>query len=397
MTRFTRIFGRRPLTLPAVLYVALCFGCGKAATETYKVGHLVPLSGPQREAGEAAANGVQLAVDELNADSDLWVNGRKIDVVHADTQGKLEIYAAQTVRLTVVNRVTALIGGTSAAETDDIAGVAQGRDEAAAAAPSKGIILITGSGFSCVPKTLTVFAFGLPAADRAKALIRFAKESLRASRVAIATEGRSPDQSGFVVAAEAAAAEFKLSADTVPLSDDGAVKRLTALAKAQPSVAVIYVGDSGGALALRDQLRALGAGDAAFLYAGDDGLIMLGPSDRARADGMYAVTNWILDGKQDRAREFAKRFRDKFSRDPEAAAALGYDSAKLLFSTAKTAQGFTSTKLHAALKDITFPALPGDVTFDKDQVAQGLPAVVVQWHAAGPEVKVRYESSPKTK
>src|SRR5207249_718497 len=81
--------------LGPLLAMILCgFGCDRRGDPHY-LGHIAALTGPQRERGQQAMRGVQLAVEEINADSEQLVAGRKITVLHADGRGEPETSAAQ--------------------------------------------------------------------------------------------------------------------------------------------------------------------------------------------------------------------------------------------------------------------------------------------------------------
>src|SRR4051812_12545222 len=85
---------------PMLLSVsAICgFGCDHRG-EPHFLGHIAALTGSQRERGQQAMRGVQLAVEEINADPEQLVAGRKITVLHADGRGDAEMTAAQAMRL----------------------------------------------------------------------------------------------------------------------------------------------------------------------------------------------------------------------------------------------------------------------------------------------------------
>src|SRR5262245_24786782 len=85
-------------------------GCGGRRTpEPGWVGHVAPLSGPERGRGESARRGILLAVEEANSASE---GGRPLAVRHADGARDAR---AETVRLLAVNRVAALLAGPDAA------------------------------------------------------------------------------------------------------------------------------------------------------------------------------------------------------------------------------------------------------------------------------------------
>ena len=54
-------------------------GCGSSSGDTIKIGTLGPYSGDTAMYGEAAKNGIQLAVDQVNNDG--GINGKQVKTV----------------------------------------------------------------------------------------------------------------------------------------------------------------------------------------------------------------------------------------------------------------------------------------------------------------------------
>lgn len=88
-------------------------GCRNGDPPPWLIGHVTDLGTP---AGESARRGIQLAVEETNADPTGRVNGRKFAVIHADTAGRGGAEVGQLMRLGAVNKVEAVLAGGSIAE-----------------------------------------------------------------------------------------------------------------------------------------------------------------------------------------------------------------------------------------------------------------------------------------
>jgi len=90
-------------------------GCpDKKDAETHppvKVGALFPMSGDLKDKGIDSANGVRLAVEEINAAGGISaLGGARMAIVSADTQGKPDVGAAEAERLITREGVVAIIG-----------------------------------------------------------------------------------------------------------------------------------------------------------------------------------------------------------------------------------------------------------------------------------------------
>src|SRR5205823_2676801 len=105
----------RSRTLLLLCAVLTLTGCSNTSPSPVFVGHVV--SHLDRNGGESSARGIRLAVMEANKNPDKGA-GRQVKVIHTDTLGKLEAFEGEAVRLVAVNRVAALLGGTTVEEVE---------------------------------------------------------------------------------------------------------------------------------------------------------------------------------------------------------------------------------------------------------------------------------------
>src|SRR5579871_6606299 len=112
------------------LAILLLAGCSKSGppTEPWLVGHLTIASGPDIVQGTQGEQGIRLAVEEANADPAGRVAGRQLVVMHADTKGTPDGLTSQATRLAKINKVVALLGGTTPEQTDKLAPLAQSNE-----------------------------------------------------------------------------------------------------------------------------------------------------------------------------------------------------------------------------------------------------------------------------
>ena len=84
---------------------------GGAPAETIKIGALYPTTGGLAKLGEECVNGLQLAVDEINAAGGIKsMGGAQIELVRADSQGKPDVGIAEVQRLATKDNVVAIVG-----------------------------------------------------------------------------------------------------------------------------------------------------------------------------------------------------------------------------------------------------------------------------------------------
>ena len=86
-------------------------GEGGGGASEIKIGTLYPVTGDLAKLGQECVNGVKLAVDEINAAGGIKsMNGAKLDLVEADSQGKPDVGIAEVERLVQQDNVSAIIG-----------------------------------------------------------------------------------------------------------------------------------------------------------------------------------------------------------------------------------------------------------------------------------------------
>src|SRR5437588_5338849 len=171
--------------------LVLLSGCTGRARGRDWIAHVATLSGPDKEAGEAAARGVRLAVEEINKDPSSGV-GRPFKVIHSDARGKAEGFEAEAVRLAAINRVVFLLGGNTPEEVERL-------DRAH-------LPVLTPCGARARTVSDAVYFTGLSPAQRGKVLARFAVQELNLTSFLVIQDERRADlqEAGEAFAREAA-------------------------------------------------------------------------------------------------------------------------------------------------------------------------------------------------
>src|ERR1051325_8185113 len=82
----------------------------RAQAREVKVGYILPVTGPLAFEAQLALNGLQLAVDEINAAGGIKaLGGAKLALLPGDTQQKVELGNSEATRL-IDQGISALIG-----------------------------------------------------------------------------------------------------------------------------------------------------------------------------------------------------------------------------------------------------------------------------------------------
>jgi branched-chain amino acid transport system substrate-binding protein len=373
---------------------AFLSGCGKPSVlPTLYVGHLAPRTGPERERGLSAEKAILLAVEDARA-ADNQEGSRPIAVLHADSRAdpegtasgsgktnpgptpkkeglnEAEVAQSVAVRLITINHVAALIGGRDPVTAERLVRIGQQFKLPVMTQSWLPASVMGAYGFTALP----------PPAERGKALAIWAAKELKLSRVAVVTDSRSPANVSFT----AGFIEALGAASVVSQQEYAGDDKLSAIAEqllAVKPAAILVSGTSSALEKLRMDLVGAGLKEAVpFFFGGDEDDKLVALTDEAAgSNAIYWTTFFVVDDKLPRAREFARKYQERFQQPPDAASALAYDSARLLFEAirlgGRTTKGERLREELLRLKD--FECLTGSLSFDKGQAAVR-PIFVVQ-------------------
>jgi branched-chain amino acid transport system substrate-binding protein len=340
--------------VPGLALVALAAGCGGKAPEPIRIGHLAPLSGPGRDAGEHARQGIQLAVEEWNADA---ANGpgRKVAALHVDIHDD-EAAQAEAVRLLSVNRVAALIVGPDGALAETAA---------RAAGPYEAAVVLPGE---LAAPPAGVFAVGASPSQRGRALARFARRDLPPGRAGVLTDGRAPVAAALASAFRKAGPQDDATAsfEWTYGKDKELATQVQEAAQAKPGV-VLVAGPADDLRKAGAALRAAGL-RVPLLYGGPD----VGPAalegGPPAAPDVYLATAYAPEGLTDAGKDFARRYGERFHAAPDLHAALAYDGTRLILAALRQVPDVTPARLRARLAQREpFESVTGPLTWKDGQ------------------------------
>ncbi len=309
--------------------------------------------------------------------------GRPIEVIHTDTLGKLGAFEAQAVRLVKVNRVAALLGGTSPEEVERLETVS--------------VPLVSPCGVRPRSRSDYVFCTGLSPAYRGTVLARFAVEELQARHAVVLADGEREEHT---LLAEAFARAFpsavkkkddKASVARPPVvryTKEVSFRDLIGLLKSDHKSVVLLAGPAGDLRRLRKELT---DPKLLVLFGGPEGNLQA-LAEETGPEPAWLATAFAVDLDEARTRAFVKEYRELYKDDPDVDAALAYDGARLLFEALRRARdGLTVARLRdelARLKD--FPGLTGSLSFGEDRRLRR-PALVVRLEGGRSHMVKRYD------
>lgn len=351
------------------LLIAALPGCsGRTDQGPVWLGQVAPASGPERQIGERARQGVLLAV-ERGREENWSVDGRPLAFRHADASD-LEAVRAQTVRLIAVNRVSALLAPPRWREA---AALVQ------AARPYGAICVIPGT----LPSELAREGFTLspPASRRGALLARYVRDDRKLGAAAILHVG---DDALADELAEGFIKEWSRDKggrlrEWWPGKDGMPAEVVKSITGWDPAVVLIAAGPAEWSrwLAHFDE----GGLKAIILDGGED--LTATATDGTGREVLRCMA-FTPEGLTEAGKQFAALYEKRFGEPPNAVAAAGYDAARLLLE-AVAKGGESPDRIRAELKDrAAFESLTGPVTWKDGQVRRTM--FIVQQMKERPKV-----------
>jgi branched-chain amino acid transport system substrate-binding protein len=334
------------------------------------VGYYGDLSGRTSSFGQSTKNGVEMAADEINKAG--GINGRQIQIITEDDQGEPNKAATVVTKLINQDKVIALLG--EVASSNSLA--------AAPKAQEAKVPMISPSSTNPAVTQVGDYIFRVCFIDpfQGEVMAKFAANNLKAKRAAIMYDFNSDYSRGlqqFFKRSFTGLGGQIVTEVSYTQGDRDFSGQLTAIRSA--NVDVIYVpGYYGEVGVIANQTKQLGI--KAPLLGGDGwDAPQLWQLGGAALNGDYISNHYSVDDPSPAIRKFVADYQGRFNILPDALAALGYDSMKVLADAIGRAGGSTeSVKLRDAIAATkNFPGVTGQITLDNDRNAVK-PAVVLK-------------------
>ncbi len=340
------------------------------------IGEYGSLSGSEATFGQSTHNGIQLAIDEVNASG--GVLGRKIEVKVYDDQGKTQEAGTAVTRLITDDGAVAVLG--EVASSLSLAG--------GAVAQQYGVPMISPSSTNARVTAVGDMIFRVCFIDAFQGYVgaKFASENLSAKKVATLFDQQSAYSKGLKDDFAKAFVGFGgviVSEQAYTAGDQDFNAQLAAIRETNPDAIYIpgYYTDVGN---IAVQARKLGL--TAPLLGGDGwDSAKLAEIGGASIEGAYYSNHYAAEETRPEVGAFVAAYGAAYKGAvPDGLAALGYDAARLLVDAMGRAPSLSGTDLAAAIaatKD--FAGVTGKITIDADRNAKKS-AVMVQMKGGKP-------------
>ncbi|HEX5110233.1 MAG TPA: ABC transporter substrate-binding protein [Vicinamibacterales bacterium] len=382
-----------PWRATALVVAALAF-CAAAACERRPgasgdsggdvvIGFYGSLTGDGGSFGISSREGTELAVDEVNAAGGV-LGGRKLRLIVEDDQSKPEEASNAVTKLITQDRVVAVLGE-----------VASRRSLAAAPIAQKfQIPMITPASTNERVTAVGDYIFRVCFIDpfQGEVLAKFAYNDLKVRRVAILKDVQQDYSVGLT---ESVTKNFTALGGQVldPVSyttGDSDFRAILTKVRSERPDAIFATGYYSEAGIIVRQARELGM---KMPILGGDGWV-----GDALANGREALNNTFIsnhysaDTPDPIVQNFVAAYRQRFSREPDAIAALAYDAVKVLADALNRAKTTEGPKLRDALAVADLPGVTGRLKMNKQRNVDK-PAVIQEVTYANGEVKFVYKTT----
>lgn len=328
--------------------------CGAKETNEIKIGGIFPLSGAVAVYGVECKNGIDLAIEEINAAG--GINGKNVVLISEDDEGNPDKTVNAYQKLTSKDGAKIIIGSLTSGCTQAITNRAQAQ-KVVQIAPAATAPAITDAG-DYIFRACFIDPF------QGRVGGKFSAETLNAKTAAILYDTGNDYSVGLTENFEAAFTQAGgkiVAKEAYTTNDKDFNAQLTKIKSANPDV--VYLPDYYNVVALiAKQLRAQGIEAPIVGADGWDGI--LGNSSAEVLNGFYS-NHYATDSTDPAVQTFVKKFNDKYSKDPNSFAALGYDSVYILKDAIIKAGSDDATAVKEALKATNGDYVTGHLTFDE--------------------------------
>lgn len=340
--------------LSAFVAVLALSGCAKAESKTIKIGGIYPLSGSVAVYGNEARNGVQMAIEEINAAG--GINGKQVELVAEDDEGNPEKTVNAYKKLTTKDGVKFIIGSLTSGCTQAITSLAQAQ-KVLVVAPAATAPAVTDAG-NYIFRTCFIDPF------QGTVGAKFAYENLGSRKAAVLYDVGNDYSVGlfdnFKKSFESAGGTI-VAAESYSTGDKDFNAQLTKIKNAAPDV--VYLPDYYATVALiAKQLRAQGI-NTPIVGADGWGGITENAGDEV-LNGFYS-DHYASDSTDQKVIDFVTKYAAKFNSTPTSFAALGYDAMYVIKDALVAAGSTDSEKVRAAVEKTSGSYVTGNLTFDE--------------------------------
>jgi branched-chain amino acid transport system substrate-binding protein len=347
------------------------------------IGMYGSLTGDGASFGQSSKEGTELAVDEVNAAGGL-LGGRKFRLLIEDDQSKPEEASNAVTKLISQDKVVAVLGEVASRRSLAAAPIAQ-RYQIPMITPSSTNERVTEVG-DYIFRVCFIDPF------QGEVLAKFAFNDLKARKVAILKDIQQDYSVGLT---DSISRHFgALGGEVLPpvsyATGDADFKAVLTQIRSQKPDAVFATGYYPEAAIITRQARELGL--TMPILGGDGWVGDALKNGREALKNTFISNHYSADNPDPLVQNFVKTYKARFTREPDAIAALAYDAVKVLTDAMNRAMSTEGPKVRDALAAADLPGVTGRLKMNAQRNVDK-PAVIQEVTYANGEVKFVYRAT----
>ena len=357
-----------------------------AADGTIKLGLVAPMSGPNARYGAFSQRGAELAVKEINDAG--GVDGQKIELYSADSQGTPVEGVSATRRLIDEDEVDYVIGDVSSSVTLAMQPVAEDAEVLLLNAASSNPKITYAAGAGGFKWTFRNYPTD---ENRAFVVAKYAAEQRGFTKFAVLSVDSDYGRSAIEFTKKYLP-EFKGEILSEDYYKEGEVDFRSVLAKIRDSgaQAIIMYGLADTTPIIARQMVELGlAGKLTLIGNGEFNTEKTIKSAPTALEGAVEAAAWLPAWDSPESKAFVEKFTTTYDEAPNNHAYVHWDTVRLLAQAIHEAGGNDREKVREALSKIKYKSPVGEVTFDDHNQAR-LPMILLQIENGKPSIKGAY-------
>lgn len=357
--------------LVAVMMIATLVGCGNSSngsssSDVFKIGGIGPTTGDAATYGNAVKNGIQIAVDEINANG--GINGYQIEYKFEDDENDAE-KSVNAYNVLTDWGMQLLVGSTTSGCTVAVA----------AESANDNLFQLTPSGSStdCTIND-NVFRVCFSDPDQGKESANYIANNKLATKIAVIYDSSSVYSSGIYQAFAQQATENGLEVTASAFTSDNKTDFSVQLQSAKEAGAElvflpIYYQEAS---AILSQADTMGFDPLWFGCDGFDGLLTgVENWDTSLAEGVMFLTPFAANSTDSLTQNFVQKYVEAYGETPNQFAADAYDAVYIIKAAAEAG----NITPDMSISDICEAMKTAMTTISID----GLTGVDISWTATG--------------
>ena len=364
---------RALIVLLAVVALGLVLtGCQQGGTDTVKIGVNMELSGAVATYGQSTVDGIELAIDEVNAAG--GIDGKQVELVKYDNKSDAAEATTLATKLMTEDDVACVLGpATSGAFKAEIPVANDNKVPVISGSATADDVTVDASG-------VKEYAFRICFNDsyQGTAMANFAYKNLKVKKVVIILDNASDYSKGLAKSFKDTFTEVggTIAAEEAFVAGETDFNAVITKIKDKDFDAIFIPGYYQEAGLIIKQARAQGIDVPIMGADGFDSPTLVELSGAAAANDIYFSNHYSSLDEESVVVDFIKAFKEKHDKDPDAFNALGYDLAKFACDGIGRAGGEGGEALKDALAGTEeFKGVTG--TFSVDENHNPVKAVVV--------------------